>query len=55
MTTELPPEVLQLGTQLTASMARNGSAMIMGTVKKRCVMVRPDPKGRACQSSRPRW
>jgi hypothetical protein len=33
MTTELPPEVLQLGTQLTASMARNGSAMIMDKIK----------------------
>lgn len=33
MTTELPPEVLQLGTQLTASMARNGSAMIMDKIR----------------------
>ena len=33
MTTELPPEMLQLGTQLTASMARNGSAMIMDKIR----------------------
>jgi hypothetical protein len=33
LTTELPPEVLQLGTQLTASMARNGSAMIMDKIR----------------------
>lgn len=33
MTTELPAEVLQLGTQLTASMARNGSAMILDKVR----------------------
>ncbi|WP_298255396.1 hypothetical protein [uncultured Arthrobacter sp.] len=33
MTTELPVEVLQLGTQLTASMARNGSAMIMDKIR----------------------
>lgn len=33
MTTELPAEVLQLGTQLTASMARNGSSMIMDKIR----------------------
>lgn len=33
LTTELPPEVIQLGTQLTASMARNGSAMIIDKIR----------------------
>ena len=33
MTTELPADVLQLGTQLTASMARNGSSMIMDKIR----------------------